>query len=71
MSDIVGIPVMLLLFLFIGRKRGTLQYPAVEFEGTAVDPSSVERAVRRTDEYFRNRVAYESLYMQYEAQYWW
>ena len=71
MPDVVGIPLLLLLFLCIGRKRGTLHYPAVEFEGAAVDPRSVERAVRRTNEYFRNRVAYESLYLQYEAQYWW
>ena len=62
---------MLLLLLFIGRKRGTLHYPTVEFEGTAINPSSVEHAVRRTDEFFRNRVAYGSLYVQYEAQFWW
>jgi hypothetical protein len=51
-----------------GHAAVPVQYPIVEFEGGAVDFSSVERAVRRTNEYFLNRVAYESLFMQYEAQ---
>ena len=71
LSDVVGIPLVLVLILFVRRKRGTLYYPAVEFEGASIDPSNVEQAVRRTNEYFHNRVAYGSLYDQYEAQFWW
>jgi hypothetical protein len=61
----------LLLVLCVTRTRGTLHYPAVDFDGPSINPSDVEGAVRRTDEYFRNRVAYGSLYRQYEAQFWW
>jgi len=34
-------------------------------------PKQVNTAVRRLDEYFRNRVAFGSLYDQYEASFYW
>ena len=56
------------MLLWIGRKRGTLQYPHMD---DTITPSAIAANVKRTQEYFRNRDAYGALYDQYEAKYWW
>ena len=66
---VIGIPLVCVLLLWVAHRHGTLQYPRVDADH--ITPSSISAAVRHTEEYFRNRVAYGSLYVQYEAQFWW
>jgi hypothetical protein len=62
---VVGIPLLLLVLLFVGQQRGTLAFPEIEFAQHAeIEPEEVMSAARRVDEFFRNRVAYGSLYNQ-------
>ena len=58
---VVGIPLLLLILLCVNQRRGTLKYPAIEFDGNGViEPIHVNAAVKRLNEYFRNRVAFAS-----------
>ena len=59
---VIGIPLLCVLLLWVAHRRGTLQYPRVDADH--ITPVAVSAAVRRTEEYFRNRVAYGSLYDQ-------
>ena len=69
---VIGIPLTLVALLRCGQRKGTLQYPDVCFEDNDdINPSDVEASVRRINEFFRNRVAYGSLYQQYEPRFWW
>ena len=69
---VIGIPLLLLILLCVNQRRGTLEYPAIEFDGNGViEPVQVNAAVQRLNEYFRNRVAFGSLYDQYEASFYW
>jgi len=71
---VVGIPLILLGVLYIGNRDGTLTFPPPMIEyngGDSVDPTQVTAAVKRLNEYTRNRVAFGSLYDQYEDSYWW
>ena len=69
---VVGIPLLLLILLCINDRRGTLEFPAITFDQNGViEPAQVNDAVRQLDEYFRNRVAFGSLYNQYEASFYW
>jgi hypothetical protein len=62
---VVGIPLLLLVLLFVGQQRGTLAFPEIEFAQHAeIEPEEVVTAARRVNEFFRNRVAYGSLYNQ-------
>ena len=71
---VVGIPLLLLILLCVNQRRGTLEFPAIEYTyngNGVIEPEQVNTAVRRLDEYFRNRVAFGSLYDQYEASFYW
>jgi len=49
-----------------------LDFPAIEFDGNGmIRPAQVNTAVQRLDEYFSNRIAFASLYDQYEALFYW
>ena len=62
---VVGIPLLLLVLLFVGEQRGTLVFPEIAFaQHTEIEPEEVMSAARRVNEFFRNRVAYGSLYDQ-------
>ena len=62
---VVGIPLFLLLLLFVGKRRGTLAFPEIEFaQHVVIKPVDVMSAASRMDEFFRNRTAYGSLYDQ-------
>ena len=69
---VIGIPLLLLIFLFVNQRRGTLEFPAIEFDDKGViETDQVNTAVRRVDEHFRNRVALGFLYDQYEPRFYW
>ena len=58
---VFGIPLACVALLWVGQKRGTLQNPRA---GDDITPRAIAANVQRTREYFRNRVAYGSLYDQ-------
>ena len=71
---VVGIPLLLLILLCVNQRRGTLEFPAIEYTyngNGVIEPAQVNTAVGRLDEYFRNRFAFGSLYDQYEAGFYW
>lgn len=69
---VIGIPVVLLLFLWIGERRNTLQYPATQIGTvTAIQAHEVAHHVTMTNEFFNNRLAFGNLYLQYEPKFWW
>ena len=69
---VIGIPLLLLILLCVNHRRGTLDFPAIEFDGNGmIRPAQVNTAVQRLDEYFSNRIAFASLYDQYEALFYW
>ena len=73
MVYIIGIPSLLLILLATNKRRGTLEFPEIEFKvsDAVILPAQVNAAAQRVDEYFRNRAAYGSLYGQYEAEFYW
>ena len=69
---VVGIPLLLLVLLWISQRNGTLHFPAIEFDANVkIEPEAVIAAVHRVNAYLRNRVAYGSLYDQYEPSFFW
>ena len=69
---VIGIPLLLLILLCVNHRRGTLDLPAIEFDDNGmIRPAQVNTAVQRLDEYFSNRIAFASLYDQYEAAFYW
>ena len=66
---IIGIPVVLVLLLWRGQRRGTLRYPSVDVSHKLT--LMVVANVRRTEEFFFNRLALGSLYEHYRAEFWW
>jgi hypothetical protein len=69
---IVGIPVILVSLLYLGERKGTLQYPPTELSSTAVIHAvEVQEHVGKTNQFFNNRLAFGNLYLQYTPKYWW
>jgi hypothetical protein len=69
---VVGIPLLLLVLLWTSQRNGTLHFPAIEFGANVkIEPEAVIAAVHRVNAYLRNRVAYGSLYDQYEPSFFW
>lgn len=69
---VIGIPLACLVLLWGGRRRETLWYPKLEINDPySVTPELIATQVKRTNEYFVNRIAYGSLYMDYDVEYWW
>jgi hypothetical protein len=67
---IIGIPVLLVFSLWLGQRRGTLQFPEADM-GEDPSPAEVTHHVKRQEEFFGNRLRYGNLYSQYEPEYWW
>ena len=68
---VVGIPLAILIVLYISKKSGTLQYPSITDHPESISVSELQHNVRRTNAYFRNRVAFGNVYAQYDLGCWW
>jgi hypothetical protein len=69
---VVGIPLLLLVLLFFGRRRGTLSFPAIDIDPDApIKAAEIANQVNLQNEYLRNRIAFGTLYYQYEPRFWW
>jgi len=69
---VVGIPGGILIALYMGQRSGTLEYPSVEVTNDDFfTASELLFNVHRTNAYFRNRVAFGNVYLNYDAECWW
>ena len=56
---VMGIPVGILFLLFLSKKKSTLEYPTTECTNSEnISPAEIQSNVRKTNAYFRNRVAF-------------
>ena len=70
---VVGIPLGLLIALWTQQRRGALRFPTFSWSnGERLPPAAlVASTAQRVDLFFRNRLAYGSLYEQYDPESWW
>jgi len=69
---VIGIPMGIVAFLWIGKRRGALQFPVVDLpvDVDDIEPAMVKEYVARTDMYLRNKGALGSVYDQYDPETW-
>ena len=69
---VVGIPVAIIVFLWIGQKKQALRFPVVELpeDIDMIEPRMVWSFVERTDNYLLNKGALGNVYEQYDPEAW-